>query len=266
MNIREPVVAGKFYPKERKILNKTLTSLMTDNPQKDIKGIMMPHAGYIYSGKTAGIAASSIKNADRVIILGPKHTPNGAMGAVSPCNIWRTPLGDVKIDRELADKIAMCHLLESDKEAHLYEHSIEVLLPFLQKNNPDIKIVPIAINFHKIEILKEIAEHILSILKSLKKVPVIVISSDMSHYINAEEAGHQDRKAIDKMIDLDAEKLFNTVISEKISMCGFIPATLALMLLKELGAKKGILLSYTNSGETSGDFSQVVSYAGMIFK
>ncbi|MBN2801791.1 MAG: AmmeMemoRadiSam system protein B [Deltaproteobacteria bacterium] len=269
MNVRLPVASGRFYPGTLRGLTNQLNELLDlDKAKVNAKGALMPHAGYVYSGSTAALTISSINlksNTDTVIFLGPKHTPYGSDISVSDADAWRTPLGDLVVDKDLAKSLLNKTSLESDNAAHEKEHSIEVLLPFFQIFNPDLKIVPIAVNLRSYDKIKELAGEMAAVLKDYPNPPLIVVSSDMSHYVSSQKAMELDGMAIQNMEELDGEKLFNTVISNKISMCGVIPAVLALLILKELGCTKGKLVNYTNSGEVSNDMSSVVGYTGMIF-
>jgi len=168
-------------------------------------------------------------------------------------------------DTELLKNIlSRTNLISEDSPAHSAEHSIEVQLPFIQRTAPGAKIVPIAVKYGNITELSEIASAVSSAVKETAKDVVIVASSDMTHYESRLVAGAKDKKAIQKILELDAEGLIEVVEKNNISMCGYIPTAIMLMSVKELGAKKGMLIEYADSGEVTGDTSQVVGYAGIV--
>jgi len=263
--VREPVVQGQFYSGGRDELLAELEGLVPEGePKIDALGIMVPHAGYVYSGKVAGAVYVGIEPKSTYVIFGPNHTGRGACFASSG-DLWQTPLGELLPDTELLENImARTDLILEDSAAHASEHSIEVQLPFIQITAPGAKIVPIAVKYGNIMELSEIAGAVSSAVKETKRDVVIVASSDMTHYESRLAASAKDKKAIQKIFDVDAEGLVEVVEKNNISMCGYISTAIMLMTAKELGAKKGTLIKYTDSGEVTGDTSQVVGYAGII--
>jgi hypothetical protein len=179
---------------------------------------------------------------------------------------WRTPLGEVEIDSELGKRIldGSSHLQE-DALAHQYEHSIEVQLPFLQYFKPDVRIVPIVLAHATPEIYKQIGREIAQAVKELKRDIVLMASSDMTHYEPQELAQKKDNEAIKAMLDLDEDELLKRVEEMNISMCGYAPVAALIAAAKELGAKSAELVKYQTSGDTTGDYTSVVGYAGIIF-
>ncbi|MEW6607677.1 MAG: AmmeMemoRadiSam system protein B [bacterium] len=268
--IRRPVVAGQFYPGNPERLEEEIKNyLITDAVQEEVIGLIAPHAGYIYSGSTAGAVYSRIKPAQTFIILCPNHTGYGKPFAIMTKGIWETALGSVPIDFQLADQLlSSSKHLQEDHLAHLYEHSIEVQLPFLQvlfKENA-FQIVPICVSHSRDEDYKQLGLEIGKTLKNLSKKVVIIASSDMTHYESHQDAQRKDKIAIDSILKLDEEMLLENVYIFHITMCGYIPAVIMLVAAKELGAKEAELVKYTTSGETTGDYQQVVGYAGIIVK
>lgn len=263
---RKPVVAGQFYPRQANLLKKEIESYIIKNKAKrEVKGILSPHAGYIYSGRVAGAVFSQIKIPDTYLILGPNHTGEGRPFALWEEGTWQTPLGSVEIDKELTKQILnQSSLIEADYQAHLHEHSLEVQLPFIQYLSVSAKIVPLVLGFGTFPQLKEISQAIAKVIKSVNKKVVIVASSDMTHYQPQEVTEKQDHLALQPLLNLEAQKFYETVLNNNISMCGFIPAAVMILTSQTLGAKKGELVMYTTSGETSGDYFQVVGYAGVI--
>ncbi|MFH1395149.1 MAG: AmmeMemoRadiSam system protein B [Candidatus Omnitrophota bacterium] len=263
--LREPQVAGQFYPAEKKELLETVIRSMAGGFHKiNACGVVSPHAGYMYSGAVAGEVYSRIKPKNTYIILGPNHTGFGEPFAAFSGS-WKTPLGLVHADTVLLKTIMNnTGLIVEDVSAHMYEHSIEVQLPFIQKISPEARIVPITVRHSNLEDLREIAEVITESLRKTKKDAVIVASSDMSHYETRQIASKKDKKAIEKIVELDPEGLLDVVEREDISMCGIIPTAIMLFCAKKMGACKAELIKYTDSGEVTGDTAQVVGYAGII--
>jgi hypothetical protein len=264
--IRQPVVAGQFYPASAKELRSVIASMVDEKAEKrDVIGVVSPHAGYVYSGPVAGAVLSRIKFKDTFILLGPSHTGRGKPFSIMTEGSWQTPLGQVEIDSELGKKIleSSGHLRE-DAIAHQYEHSIEVQVPFLQYFKPEVHIVPIVLGHASGDIYKEIGKEIAKVIKESKREVVIMASSDMTHYELQEVAAKKDKAAIEAMLALDEDGLLKRVEELGISMCGYAPVVALIAAAKELGAKSAELVKYQTSGDTTGDFSSVVGYAGII--
>lgn len=265
--VRRPAVAGQFYPATPSILEKEVASY-TQNINKDnVLGVISPHAGYIYSGKVAGRVYSRINIPRDVIIIGPNHTGLGEPEAIMCAGTWQMPGGDAEINSTLAEEIKKrSRYLKDDHFAHLREHSLEVQIPFLQHFRKDLRIVPIAMMSMDYAICRDIGHAVAEAVKGFKGPVLIVASSDMTHYETDESAREKDKKAIEKVLALDPEGLLNTVRAHRITMCGVVPAAITLIACKELGANKAELVDYATSAETSGDYEQVVGYAGVIIK
>lgn len=266
--IREAVVAGQFYPASPSKLEEMIAAMVNDKATiEDVIGLVSPHAGYIYSGPVAGATISRIKMKDTFIILGPNHTGFGKAFSIMIEGAWRTPLGDVEIDAELARRIlTSSRYLEEDDGAHRFEHSVEVQLPFLQYFKKDIKLVPVVLAQASGATYKEIGSAIARAVKDLKREVIIIASSDMTHYEPQVSAQEKDSQAIDAMLALDEDKLIEKVDELNISMCGYAPVVSLITAAKALGAKKAEVVKYQTSGDTTGDYSSVVGYAGLIFK
>jgi hypothetical protein len=233
--------------------------------KEDVIGLLSPHAGYIYSGPVAGAAISKIKFRDTFIILGPNHTGKGKPLSIMTRGAWKTPLGEVQIDSELGGRLlATSSYLQEDSGAHLHEHSIEVQIPFLQYFKNDIEIVPIALAYSTGEIYKQIGKEIANAIKDSNKGVVIIASSDMTHHESQESARRKDTQAIEAILDLNEDELLKRVGELNISMCGYAPAISLISAAKELGATQAELVKYQTSGDTTGDYSSVVGYAGII--
>jgi len=266
--VRQPVVAGQFYPGTRDGLRTMIKKLVDEGVEREeVLGAVSPHAGYIYSGYVAGAVISRIRPGDVFVIMGPNHTGMGKAFAIMAEGSWRTPLGDVEIDSGLAKMIlGASDYIEEDEVAHRFEHSIEVQVPFLQYFKPDIRIVPIVLSQARLAIYREIGRALAEAIKGYGNKVVLMASSDMTHYEPHESARKKDKQAIDAILKLDEEELVRRVTEIDISMCGYAPVTCLISACKQLGAKTAELVKYQTSGDTSGDYSSVVGYAGIIVK
>jgi MEMO1 family protein len=266
--IRKPAVAGQFYPGSALQLNKMIESFVDQNAEKeDVIGLLAPHAGYVYSGAVVGAVLSRIRFTDTFIILGPSHTGQGKPYSIMIEGTWETPLGGVQIDRKMANTIlSTSKYLQEDSLAHQYEHSIEVQLPFLQYFKPDVKIVPIILSSGSGDLYKAIGLEIVQALRKLKKEAVIFASSDMNHYESQVISQRKDHQAIEAILGLNPDELLRRVEQQNISMCGYAPAIVMLAAANEIGNAKAELIKYQTSGDSSGDYSAVVGYAGIIVK
>ncbi len=263
---RRPVVAGQFYPGSPSQLRAMIEQFIDEKAAKEeVIGLVLPHAGYSYSGPVAGATISRIKFKDTFIIMGPNHTGGGRPLSIMTEGTWETPLGEVKIDSELGKQIlASSNYLQEDAGAHQFEHSIEVQLPFLQYFQPDIKIVPIVLAYYSDDAYKEIGKEIAKAIKDLNREVVIIASSDMTHYESQESARKKDMQAIEAVLDLNEDELIKRVHELDISMCGYAPTVSLISAARELGAKRAELVKYQTSGDIMGDYSSVVGYAGII--
>jgi hypothetical protein len=264
--IREPIVAGQFYPGSPSSLEKQISGFIDKKAAKeDVIGLVSPHAGYMYSGAVAGAVISRIKLKDTFIIMGPNHTGYGKPFSIMTEGAWKTPLGEVNIDSRLAKQILEASQnLEEDQVAHLHEHSIEVQIPFLQYLKKDFKIVPIVLSHAPRAAYKEIGKAIAKAIKESKSEAVILASSDMTHYEPQESAKRKDTQAINAILELNEDELLNRIERLNITMCGYAPAATLISAAKELGAKRAELVKYQTSGDVTGDYSSVVGYAGVI--
>ncbi|GAB4230182.1 MAG: AmmeMemoRadiSam system protein B [Deltaproteobacteria bacterium] len=262
-----PAVAGQFYPGTASGLSRAIRALTreADAPEPAI-GVVVPHAGYVYSGAVAGEVFSSIVVPRRAVLFCPNHTGIGEEVSVMSRGVWRMPCGEIRIDEELAARLTSASpLLKEDSSAHAREHAIEVQLPFLHRFRPDVKIVPVALGRLSLEECRQLGESAAEAVAGDAERPLLVASSDMSHYVPDAVARAKDRMAIDRMLALDPEGLYRTVRSERISMCGVLPATVVLFAARRLGATSARLVRYATSGDVSRDFDQVVGYAGLAF-
>ena len=264
--IREPVVAGRFYPGSASSLRAQIEGFIDQKaPKEDVIGAVSPHAGYMYSGMVAGAVFSRIHFKDTFVILGPSHTGIGSRFSIMTEGSWKTPLGKAEINSGLAKSIlGRSRHLEEDQLAHLHEHSIEVQVPFLQYFKPDVQIVPIVLSLGPVDVYKDVGRDIAAAIKETGAGVVIVASSDMTHYESQESAKRKDTEAINAILDLDEDELFRRVTTLDISMCGYAPTIALISAVRELGAKRAELVRYQTSGDITGDYSGVVGYAGIL--
>jgi AmmeMemoRadiSam system protein B len=264
---RSPAVADRFYPGDPDHLRSAMeifVPVVAEEDKQHALAVIMPHAGYVYSGATAGVTISRVRVPQTVLIMGPNHRGRGASLALGTED-WRMPMGVVPVDRDLAAAILnRSEAITEDSEAHRYEHSLEVQVPFLQQVQPHLQIVPLMVSHVPFPLCQQVARELADVIRTARQPLLIVASTDMSHYETRKQAAHKDRLAIDRILALDPEGLYATVHGNRISMCGVIPTTIALLVSLELGAKQAELVRYTDSGEASGDVSQVVGYAGLI--
>ena len=232
-------------------------------------GCVAPHAGYIYSGGVAGAVYSRIEIPELCVILCPNHTGKGQALAVMATTTWQTPLGEVAAETRVATELMRRFpALREDSAAHRSEHAIEVQLPFLQVRQPRLKIVPIAIGTRDFDVLRGLGEALAGVIGDRDEAGqgkvLMVASSDMNHYESDAITRVKDHKAIEKVLAMDARGLWEVVMNEDISMCGFGPTVAMLTAAKLLGATLATLVKYATSGEVSGDFEAVVGYAGIV--
>jgi hypothetical protein len=279
---RTPAVAGRFYPERaedllREIRDYTSTPATRSGPELNSAiGCIAPHAGYIYSGPVAGALYSKLEIPSTCVILCPNHTGKGHPLAIMANTTWQTPLGSIEADENLARQLMrLFPALAEDSAAHRYEHAIEVQLPFLQQRwkaqsangKQSLRIVPIAIGTRNFNVLQQLGEALAEVVaaqqEAEQKKVLIIASSDMNHYESEEITRVKDQKAIDRVLALDARGLWDVVMQEKISMCGFGPSVAMLTAARLMGATSAKLIRYATSGEVSGDHDSVVGYAGI---
>ncbi|SEA74417.1 hypothetical protein SAMN05660420_03026 [Desulfuromusa kysingii] len=266
--LRQSTVAGSFYPAEPDVLSSQLDALLNSKRvPKPVKGIVVPHAGYVYSGAVAGAVFAEIEVPKQVILLGPNHHGVGDNVAVSGADAWATPLGNIPVADALRQQlIARIADLSIDDRAHKYEHSLEVMLPFLLRLQPDLHIVPISLGLLTLEESLHLGVALADVLQGLQDEVLLLASSDMNHFSSAAETQELDALAINAMTEYDLPRLFRVVRENQISMCGVIPAIIVMQAAYELGARSCKLIRYAHSGQVNGDQSRVVGYAGFILE
>ncbi|MDA8156287.1 MAG: AmmeMemoRadiSam system protein B [Actinomycetota bacterium] len=266
---RLPAAAGRFYPAGRRELESAVKQALGQDKAKHEKAVaaVCPHAGYIYSGAVAGAVYSSLEISKTVILIGPNHTGFGPDVSIMASGSWRVPNGELVVDSLLAKAITdRSALFKADSSAHVYEHSLEVQVPFICHLRQDATIVPITIMRASRQELEAIGKAIAKAIMAERPDALIIASSDMSHYVSDNEARNKDALAIRDILALDPAAMLETVYRNNISMCGVLPVAAMLYAATELGAKDARLVKYATSAETSGDFEHVVGYAGIIVK
>lgn len=265
--MRQPAVADRFYPGSpgtlADTLDKLLPSSLPSGKQKAL-AVISPHAGYIYSGALAATTFASVEIPETVIIIGPNHRGQGAPIALST-SIWDMPLGKVPVDQEICTLLLKhSQLIQVDELAHKYEHSLEVQIPFLQLLQKKLSIVPLTVSHISYQHCEALAETLSRAILDCARNILIVASSDMNHYESRKTTERKDGLALQCIQRMNPFDLYNTVIENRITMCGVIPAVIAILAAKAQGGKECHLVGHTDSGYVSGDINQVVGYAGVV--
>lgn len=263
---RRPVFADdRWYPSTAGRLSEELERLIqVRHPPLPAMGVVAPHAGYYYSGRVAGELYGSIDVPDRVVVLCPNHTGLGARAAIMVEGNWRIPGAVIPIDEPAAESLlAAAPELSVDVLAHSEEHSLEVQLPFLHARNPAVRLVPICLSRLSFEACRRLGQALAPAIAELDGPTLVVASSDMNHQEPARIGNRKDRLAIDRMLAMDPAGLFETVRSERITMCGVVPAAVMMTCAIARGASACTLVRYMDSGDANQDKSRVVGYAGL---
>lgn len=276
MPIRQPVVAGRFYPGNPESLRRVVRGFLAASGEATLPGrsrkawgCMLPHAGYVFSGAVTGATLDGLSLPRRLIILCPNHTGRGQPLGVWPGGAWLTPLGPVKVDEALATALtASGGGFGPDVHSHLGEHSIEVLLPFFQVAQVgtvnDLAVVPVCVGTRHPGALARAGEALAAVLARPENADAgVVVSSDMNHYEDVRRTEQKDALALERALAGDAEGLLRVVEEADISMCGAAPLALALHAAKRLGEVRVELAAHDTSATASGDTQHVVGYAGL---
>ena len=279
MQVRRPAVAGAFYPADARELKELIRASYLHRlgpgsetpPEYLSSGVvpcLSPHAGYAYSGPVAAhtyLHVSSLRKPQLVVIVGPNHYGVGSGVATFREGSWETPLGRVPVDEEAARKIVeSTGIVDYDSSAHKMEHSIEVQLPFLQLiYGESLSLLPISLAFQDIETARTLGDGIATLLDG--RDAVLIASSDLTHYEAAEQARSKDSQLLEKVAGLDLEGFYGTLERLNVTACGYGAIASVIQACKKLGFKKGELLKYSNSGETTRDMNEVVGYASLRF-
>ena len=265
MTVRHSAVAGRFHPDDSVTLLAEVQSYTTTGKEPiPALGCVVPHAGYMYSGHVAGAVYARMQVPQRCILMCPNHTGMGQPLSIMSQGRWQTPLGHVPVDSELSAALKeRFSFLSEDAAAHRAEHAAEVQLPFLQACQPHLSFVPIALGTSRFELLEGLGEAIADVIAQQDESVLVIASSDMNHYESDAVTRVKDHKAIDQILALNPRGLFDVVMKEQISMCGFGPTVAMLTAASRLGATSAELVRYATSGDVSGDRDMVVGYAGV---
>ena len=273
MNMRRPSVAGQFYAGDEQSLRKQVETCFLGplgpgkipkvNPirQNRVLGGVSPHAGYVYSGMVAAHLYARIAEdgfPQTFVILGPNHTGRGSGMAISTED-FETPFGTVKVDKDLA-KALRKDIIDVDDEAHRFEHSIEVQLPFLQYFRTSFKFVPICMGFQDYDSAVSVGKTIRDAIKG--RDVVVIASTDMSHYVAKDVARKKDGMALDAIKAMDSKGLFRTVEDQDISMCGYGPV---IAMMTSCAGGRATLLKYATSGDVT-PMREVVGYSAVVIE
>jgi AmmeMemoRadiSam system protein B len=276
MKIRKAAVSGMFYAGTARELEEQIEwcykhelgpgviPRVNSKGLREIVAIVAPHAGYDYSGPVAAHAYKELADDgifDTAVILSPNHTGYGYPVSLWAGAGWNTPLGEVEINEKLAQRL-LGGVIKADETAHIYEHSIEVQLPWLQYLYKKVKIVPITMLAQDIETARTVGRAISQTDENL----IIIASSDFTHYEPHSVAMEKDGSVIEAIVGLDEEELYKRCESLNCTMCGYGPVASAIVAAKEMKAQRASLLKYATSGDTSGDFSRVVGYSSIVIK
>ncbi len=269
--VRPPAVSGRFYPADPVELRATVATLLADARTNAVtaRAILVPHAGYIYSGRSAAKAFARVTIPGLVIILAPNHTGiSEAEGGVSlwEAGAFRTPLGDVPIDAEMSEALLEVSrgVVGVDHDAHRAEHAVEVELPFLQLLRADVRIVPLVLAWDAWDAARLLGEMLARLVKAAGEPVLLLASTDMNHYEPAGVTEQKDAQALDAIRALDGAELLARCRRERISMCGRGPAATVIAAARALGAERAEVVDYRHSGWVSGDNARVVGYAGVV--
>ncbi len=282
--IRQPCVSGLFYPSRKDLIEEIIEEKFNDvkditldniSQSNTITTAVVPHAGYVYSAGCAAYAFKSIAQEtlpDTIIIVGPNHTGLGSKKiALSQHDYWNTPLGDIAVDtefqKELINENPDC---DYDDIAHLREHSLEVEIPFIQYisniQDKDVKILPITISFQEVNTCINLATSLYNISEKLNRKCLIIASTDLTHYEDANSARSKDTRVLNDIEAMDIEQLVSDINTYQISMCGYGPTITGISYSKLLNANNSIVLDYRNSGDVRKEYDSVVGYGSAIIK
>jgi len=276
--VRRPTQAGTFYEGTAESLKKQIENCFLHQlgpraiPEivkagpRHVLGLVCPHAGYMFSGPVAAHAyykLASDGKPDVAVIFGPNHTGYGSALAVMNEGFWRTPLGDVEVDNDIANQIAHeSRIVDVDESAHSFEHSIEVQLPFLQYlYGSNFKIVPVCFLMQDLSSARDVGKATARVLSG--KNAIVIASSDMTHYEPQQSASKKDTLALEAVEAMDEAKFYSIIEKQNMSICGYGPIIALITAVKSLGVKEAKLLCYKTSGDVTGDYSSVVGYAAV---
>ncbi|MAT56511.1 MAG: AmmeMemoRadiSam system protein B [Melioribacteraceae bacterium] len=267
-NIRQPYVAGMFYPRAKKELESSVEKLLEHNNYEkqfnSVKGIVAPHAGYVYSGKTAAFAFNALKNSnfETAVIISPSHREYFPGVSIYNGDAFATPLGEVQINKEKSKQLTEnSRSIFVSEQGHLHEHGIEVEIPFLQKIQNDFSIIPIVMGDQSDLFVNELADKLREIIDDKT---IIVASSDLSHFYTRPHADKLDSRVEKHINNFDYDELQQDLKSKTCEACGGGPIVAMMKSLNKIGLEKSKVLYRTDSGEVTRDFSEVVGYLSAV--
>lgn len=274
--VRLPAVAGLFYEAGARDLRAEVEGLLAAAATPRIsaagwRALLLPHAGHVYSGAICGVGVGAVEIPPTVLLIGPNHHGEGAGTALTDAAAWRTPLGDVPVAKALVEALLEeGPMIRLDGRAHRHEHSLEVILPFLQAARPDVSIVPLSIGERDLDtclgVGRAVAKAVTRVEAAGERV-ALVVSSDLNHYLPRGENREKDDRALEALLGGDPVELFERVLQrERISMCGVLAATALLAALQDLPATRARLVARGDSGDAFGDESRVVGYAAVVWE
>lgn len=265
VKVRQPAVAGSFYPGTAEALRDAVSSMLDKATAPAVSGrvvaLVSPHAGYIYSGQVAAYAYNTVRGRqfDAVIVVAPSHRVHFRGSSIYREGPYKTPLGEVDIAADVADEIAKADpSVTARSDAHQQEHSLEVQVPFLQMTVPNLKLVPIVMGDQSPDACRRLAAAIAA--AAAKRTVLLVASTDLSHFHDYDEAVRLDRIVIERIKAYDPDGLARDLDLMKCEACGGGPVVTVMLAARQLGASKSVILSYANSGDVTGDRSSVVGY------
>ena len=266
--IRQPVVAGVFYPEAKQPLGDLINQVLDPRRKKErVLAVIVPHGGMIDSGVVAGRVYSCIVWPRRAVVMGPTHTGREKRFNLMRKGSWETPLGRLQVDEELAEAISdQIPQMQEDLKAHEQEHAIEVQVPFLQKAGKMKSFVPILFEPADPATAQQIGRGIAKAVRQMKEEVLLIATTDLTRYQSKEIAAGNDRHAIDQILALDERRLLEAVEEHSLSMCGATPTAVALSAAKNLEGSKGTLVDYRTSGVGGDEADSVIGFAGIIIQ
>lgn len=263
MPIRPPAVAGLFYPKDPAELRRAVDRLVSSGPSRPAVGCIAPHAGYAFSGPTAGIVFGSVEVPDLVVVISPNHTGQGPPMSIYPGGAWTIPGGEIAIDAAATARLVeLATGLEAETLAHAEEHGVEVEIPFLLRRNPRARLVAIVVATQDVGRMERLGSALAELVRE-RPGTLLVASSDMNHFEDDATTRAKDRHALDRVLAMDERGLDVVCRRERISMCGRAPVVAMLSAARVLGAKGASLLDYRTSADANGETDRCVGYAGV---
>ncbi|MBK9973371.1 MAG: AmmeMemoRadiSam system protein B [Planctomycetes bacterium] len=262
-SIRQPAVAGRFYTAVPARLRAEITGYLATPaaPKAKAYGVMVPHAGYVYSGAVCGRALASVDIPPVCLLLHTKHHLGGGALSLAQFQTWQTPLGPIETDGSLNKALASVPGVSASNVPHFLEHAAEVVLPFLQVLRPDVRIAVVSVSTSPLELLQRTAQGIAKAVVAHDQDVLLIASTDMNHYADEESTILKDKLALAALADFDAAAMLQVCQQQDISMCGAHATALMLETCQRLGATRVEVLEHTTSGAVSGDRDEVVGYA-----